>query len=218
MTDDSSAAAAANDSGGEHGREFDLARTIALSDGVFAFALTLLVLSITVPVLKGTVTSGDVVTALQDRSQELVSWVVSFIVIGGFWIRHNVLSRKLERVNSRFLVLNLAFLALIAFIPYPTELMGKYPTTASFVFYASVISLLIIVSAAGAEYASRAGLFRSPETPTEERVRRMSAFRPAFFFLLSIPVALLFGKGAGYLCWIALIPADAILDRLAKRH
>ena len=203
--------------GADRVRRFDLARTIALSDGVFAFALTLLVLSITVPVLKGAVTSEDVASALFDRGQELVSWVVSFLVIGGFWMRHNALSRRLERVDSRFLVLNLAFLALIAFIPYPTEVMGKYPTTASFVFYATVISLLIIVSASGAAYASAAGLLRSPESPAERRYRFMSAFLPTFFFLLSIPVALLFGKSAGYLCWIALIPADAIFDRLAKR-
>lgn len=218
MTEDPSSAEATDDAGGERGRKFDLARTIALSDGVFAFALTLLVLSITVPVLKGTVTSADVSTALGDRTQEMISWLVSFIVIGGFWVRHNSLTRSLARVDSRFLALNLAFLALIAFIPYPTEVMGKYPTTASFVFYACVISLLIIVGAAGGEYASRAGLMRAPETARQKEVRRTSALVPALFFLGSIPVALLLGTGAGYLTWIALAPADAIVGRLTGRR
>lgn len=217
VSDEASPQAAGDAGAAEEGREFDLARATALSDGVFAFALTLLVLSITVPVLKGSVTSGDVVNALADRSQELISWVVSFVVLGGFWIRHNSFSRTLARVDSRFLVLNLAFLALVAFIPYPTEIIGRYPTTASFVFYAVFLSLLIIVSAAGAEYAASHGLLRRPETEKERRVRLSSAFRPAFFFLLSIPVALLFGPVPGYACWLALIPFDLLAGRMEEK-
>lgn len=198
----------------DRGRKFDLARTIALSDGVFAFALTLLVLSITVPVINGAVTSSDVVSALGDRTQEMMSWLVSFIVIGGFWVRHNELTRQLQRVDGRFLALNLAFLAIVAFIPYPTEIIGKYPTTASLAFYAAVISLLIVLGLAGSQYASTHGLLRTPETAHEKKVRIISALVPASFFLASIPVAILLGNAAGYACWIALIPADMIIGRL----
>ena len=200
--------------GADRVRRFDLARMVALSDGVFAFALTLLVLSISVPVLKETATSGDLVNALEDRLPELFSWVISFAVIGGFWIRHNAFSRALDRVNGPFLVLTLAFLALIAFIPYPTEILGRFGNTAAFVFYSAMVSLLVVVSAAGVEYASRNGLMRVPETEHERLRRRVSSLRPAFFFGLSIPVALLFGLTAGYICWLAMIPSDVILRRL----
>lgn len=211
------AASSGTEGEADRGREFDLARTIALSDGVFAFALTLLVLSITVPVINGTVTSGDVAAALADRTQEMVSWLVSFVVIGGFWVRHNELTRQLDRVDGRFLALNLAFLALVAFIPYPTEVVGKYSTTASFAFYAAVISMLIIVGAAGGQYASSNGLLRTPESPKEKKLRLLSALVPACFFIGSIPVALALGTTAGYICWVALIPADTIIGRLARR-
>ena len=200
--------------GAERVRRFDLARMVALSDGVFAFALTLLVLSISVPVLRDSASSGDLVSALGDRAPELLSWVISFAVIGSFWIRHNSFCRSLERVNGPFLVLTLAFLALIAFIPYPTELLGRFGNEAAFVFYSASVSLLVIVSAAGGEYASREGLLRVPESSHEQRRRRVSSLRPAFFFLLSIPVAILFGPGFGYLCWLAMIPGDLILRRL----
>lgn len=197
--------------------EFDRARALALSDGIFAFALTLLVLSISVPVLKDA-SNSDLAEALSDRSGELVSWLISFVVIGKFWIRHNAFLRRVVRVNGTFLGINLVFLALIAFIPYPTELLGQYGNAVALALYAGVVALLIGANALVAEYALTHGLTDDRESPRERRMRLLDSLSPAAFFLASIPVAFAFGVVAAYLCWLALWPCGAAVEYLRRRE
>lgn len=198
-------------------RKFDLARTIALSDGIFAFALTLLVLSLTVPVIGDAGSSQELAEALSDRSSELISWLISFAVIGGFWARHTSLTRRLTRVDGTFVFLNLVFLALIALVPYPTELLGRYSNGTSFAFYSLVISLLVVINAVEGDYAISRGLADKTEGPVERRARLIDSLSPAVVFLASIPVALAAGTLAGYLCWIAVVPLNVITGRAAER-
>lgn len=198
-------------------RRFDLARTIALSDGIFAFALTLLVLSLTVPVIGDAGSSQELVQALSERSSELISWLISFAVIGGFWMRHTSLTRRLTRVDGTFVVLNLVFLALIALVPYPTELLGRYSNGTSFAFYALVISLLVVINAVEGDYAISRGLTDKTEGRVERRARLIDSLSPAAVFLASIPVALAAGTLAGYLCWLAVIPVNIVTGRAAER-
>lgn len=192
---------------------FDRARALALSDGIFAFALTLLVLSISVPVLKDA-TNSDLAEALSDRSGELISWLISFVVIGMFWIRHNAFLRRVVRVNGTFLGINLVFLALIAFIPYPTELLGQYGNPVALGFYAVVVALLICANALVAEYALTHGLTDDKESPRRRRRRLFDSLVPAAFFLASVPVAFAAGTTYAYICWVALWPFGAIVDRV----
>lgn len=199
--------------GRPEGDSFDRARALALSDGIFAFALTLLVLSISVPVLKDASSNSDLAQALSERSGELVSWLISFIVIGKFWIRHNAFLRRVVRVNGTFLGINLVFLALIAFIPYPTELLGQYGNAVALALYAVVVAMLIGANALVAEYALTHGLTDDQESPGERRRRLADSLIPAAFFLASVPVAFLAGMVPAYLCWLALWPFSAIVDR-----
>lgn len=206
--DDQPAAGPPDDEG------FDRARALALSDGIFAFALTLLVLSISVPVLTDASTNGDLAEALSDRSGEIISWLISFVVIGMFWIRHNAFLRRVVRVNRAFLLVNLVFLALIAFIPYPTEVLGRYGNAVALAFYAIVVALLICANALVAEYALTHGLTDDEESPRERRRRLFDSLVPAAFFLASVPVAFAAGTTYAYFCWVALWPFGAIVDRV----
>lgn len=215
---DAAAASADRDKdvpGGSDG--FDRARALALSDGIFAFALTLLVLSISVPVLKDA-SNSDLAEALSDRSGELVSWLISFVVIGKFWLRHNAFLRRVVSVNSTFLGINLVFLALIAFIPYPTELLGQFGNAVALALYAAVVALLVGANALVVEYALTHGLTDDRESPRERRMRLLDSLSPAAFFLVSIPVAFALGMVPAYLCWVAIWPFGAILDRARRRE
>lgn len=198
-------------------RRFDLARTIALSDGIFAFALTLLVLSITVPVIGEAGSARELARALDDRSTELISWLISFAVIAMFWVRHNALTRRLVSVDGPFIVLNFVFLALVALVPYPTELLGRYPNSTSFSFYAIVISLLVISNAVAGDYAITHRLTGLEESPAVRRARLVDSLAPAAVFLVSIPVAIYAGVVPGYLCWVAVGPVNAFTGRRAAR-
>src|SRR5205807_1789669 len=115
----------------------DYARTVALSDGVFAIALTLLVLNISFPEL-GPGHHGDIGKQLLDRRGELGAYVLSFAVIALLWVRHHAFMRGLEVIDTRLTVLNLTYLGFVAFLPYPTRVIGVYGSeTAGVVLYAA---------------------------------------------------------------------------------
>ncbi len=183
-------------------RAFDLARTIALSDGIFAFALTLLVLSISVPEISHNSSSSELWSALKERDSELISYLISFAVIGSFWVRHHRFCGTLKAVDGPFLVINLAYLATIAFIPYPTQLLGDFQNSAAFAFYGTAIAISVIVSFALSEHANRAGLLNAEPSAAELKDSRVDVISVISGFAVSIPLVLLTGDlWLGYLCW-----------------
>jgi TMEM175 potassium channel family protein len=101
------------------------ARVESFSDGVFAFAITLLVLSITVPDLK---VADDqlLASALLRAIPQLVPYVTSFATIGIIWLNHHSMFHEVEKVKHTTLTLNLLLLLVVAFIPYPTSVVGRY--------------------------------------------------------------------------------------------
>ena len=139
-------------------RQFDYDRTVALSDGVFAIALTLLVLNISVPRL---VPGGESLWhALAGNAGEVLSYAVSFAVIALFWTRHHSFFRVTRRVDGRLLALNLLYLGIVAFLPFPTRLLGLYGDRPEAVaVYAVTISLVSAVAIAMRVHARSAGLF-----------------------------------------------------------
>ena len=100
-----------------------LDRIGAFSDGVMAVAITLLVLNIQVPTLEHGQTLGD---ALVDLLPSLGAFVLAFALVGRFWVVHHNLFEKLRGFDSRVMLLNLAFLALIVLIPFSAELYDTY--------------------------------------------------------------------------------------------
>src|SRR5258708_20494921 len=108
----------------ESGRGLD--RTIGFSDGVFAIAITLLVLNFRVPQVPSHGVDAHLLDALTDETGTLTGFVVSFYVVARFWIAHHRLSVLLRRVDSTFIALNLVFLGAIVFLPFPTEILARY--------------------------------------------------------------------------------------------
>jgi uncharacterized membrane protein len=191
--------------------EFDYDRTVALSDGVFAIALTLLVLTIAVPDLQGAA-KNQLADKLSDQLPQLLSYAVSFAVLSLMWVRHHGLFRKLTRITFPITVLNLAYLAVIAFLPYPTSLIGRYGgQPVSVVVYAVTIIVIMVMSVAMRAYTDRAGVLK-PGTPRESMRRYVVVMG---VFLVSIPVALLVDASAGIWTWTAL-GVDGLLLRLRR--
>ena len=95
-------------------------RVEAVSDGIFAIAITLLVLTISEPD-----DYAHLGTQLADRWPALAAYAVSFAVIGIMWFNHHAIFGLLETVDAAFFYLNLMLLMTIAFLPYPTSVLGK---------------------------------------------------------------------------------------------
>ena len=119
-------------------------RLEAFSDGVFAIAITLLVLETPVP----SVDQGGLADALLDQWPVYAAYVVSFAIIGIIWINHHSVFGYIERVDRGLLFLNLNLLLWVALIPWPTSLLAEYMQSggsderAAALVYASTMTLM----------------------------------------------------------------------------
>lgn len=99
-------------------------RLEAFSDGIFAIAITLLILNITIP----NVDYDDLMVALAALLPKILSYVMSFLLIGLYWIRHHFYLDKVEKIDATFALINILLLLLVSFIPFFTSLLGIYPS------------------------------------------------------------------------------------------
>lgn len=112
-----------SDTEGEHLHPNETQRIEAFSDGVFAIAITLLIIEIGVPHVTG---DESLSSALGDLWPSYGAYVLSFVMIGIYWANHHSLFRLFMRTDHFFLMLNVFFLMAIAFLPFPTAVLGEY--------------------------------------------------------------------------------------------
>ena len=97
-------------------------RLEAFSDGVFAIAITLLVLELTVPAGS----ESDLLGAFLDQWRSYLAYLVSFLTIGAVWLAHSVITEFIGRADAVLLRLNLLLLMVVSFLPFPTRLLAEY--------------------------------------------------------------------------------------------
>src|SRR5215472_5873237 len=118
-------------------RAYGLGRILALSDGVFAFAMTLLVVDLTIP--SGTAPLG---TQLLSQDPIYVSYVISFAAVAATWYGHHQNFRYIERYDDILIGLNFLSLLVIAFVPFPTAVIGRHDSDPmAAVLYAATLAL-----------------------------------------------------------------------------
>jgi uncharacterized membrane protein len=100
--------------------DIDTGRLEAFSDGVFAIAITLLVLEISIPEEE----FGDLWRAIADQWPSYLAYVTSFLTIGGLWLVHHGIFRRMRSADLSVLYMNLLLLMLVSFLPFPTGLMA----------------------------------------------------------------------------------------------
>ncbi len=105
---------------------FKISRIEAISDGVFAIAMTLLVLELKLPELEAPTNSSMFHAALLDQLPHLISWIISFAVLCRLWITQHALLKGEADESRVFALVNFAFLGSISFIPFPTSLIGEH--------------------------------------------------------------------------------------------
>jgi uncharacterized membrane protein len=191
----------------ESSLEFD--RVAFFSDAVFAIAMTLLVVGIGIPQVR----TSDLGDALRDKESEILSFFISFFVIGFYWLGHHEFFSRLGSVNVRLMRFNLVYLAAIAFVPFPTALAGKYsdePVT--IVIYAITLSAASGLEAVMQYVANRDGLFRRTLPPPLLRFVMVASVIPVVVFLVSIPIAFASTQAALY-TWILIWPLEVFAHK-----
>jgi uncharacterized membrane protein len=200
----------------EAGRELD--RIIFFSDAVFAIAITILVLDIRVP----NIPEGRVATELPAQilglGPKYLSYVISFLVLAIYWQAHHRVFRPIRGYDGTLVWLNFLFLMAVAFLPFPTSLLGEYSgEQLSVVIYAAnaaVASLLLITIS---WYATSRYRLVSPDIDDEEeRIRRLQGLAVPVVFLLSIGVSF-FSPMAAMYSWLLLAVTDPLTRRVWSR-
>lgn len=191
----------------------EFGRALAFSDGLFAIAMTLLIVAIAVPHLNHGDSVHELGDALGDLAPDFISFFISFAVIGRYWIAHHQFVSKLEVMDQALLGLNLLYLAFIAFLPFPTALLGSYfENPLSIVIYATNVGLVSGMEVVLYRHAYRAHLLdRQPPVDVYRFVVLMS-LSPVLFFTLSVPVAFA-STTAAVVIWFLGIPLGAMADR-----
>jgi uncharacterized membrane protein len=191
--------------------EYD--RVLFFSDAVFAIAITLLVVDIRVP--------NAVANAAQEihgSLDKILSFAISFLVIGLFWMGHHRLFRYITALDRRLIFFNLLFLGTIAFLPYPTALLfaGSTKQPAATVFYAACVASAGLVELVLWFYATHTKGLVPASVPSRIRRYELSQLLPTpVVFLLSIPVAFA-APGVAPFTWILLLPIGRILPRIMR--
>jgi uncharacterized membrane protein len=198
----------------ERGRGLD--RTIGFSDGVFAIAITLLVLNFRIPQVGSHGVDAHLLDALGHETSIFVGFVLSFWVISRFWVAHHRLSILLRRVDSTFIALNLVFLAAIVIIPYPTEILGRYGSSkTAVVFYAATLTISGTLSGAVWWYAMRRRLVDERMTAQERREAVLRSLTTPLVFATSVPIAFINTEAAKY-WWILLVGQRWVSRRFSR--
>ncbi|MES1222819.1 MAG: TMEM175 family protein [Bacteroidota bacterium] len=107
-------------------KEFQLERMILFSDAVFAIAITLLVIEIKVPDVHGDVSDKILLKSLGHLIPKFMGFLISFILVGIYWVLHHRMFGFVTSYNRKLLILNLIFLFFIAFMPFSTGFYGEY--------------------------------------------------------------------------------------------
>ncbi len=151
----------------------DTDRTEAFSDGIFAFAVTLLVLNLRDPVLQGTVTSGHLLDGLLGQWPSLFAFVTSFATILIMWVNHHNMFNHIQRVDTEFMFLNGMLLFFIVLTPFTTlivsdhALLNDLDARTAAALYAADFLLLALVWNGLWRYGSKNNRLLAKEEPGE---------------------------------------------------
>lgn len=196
-------------------RTLELDRLVNFSDAVFAIAATLLVLSIGFSLnLKAPDLDRKLWREFGDAMPQVLAYALSFFIIARNWLGHHRMFKLIQRIDGRFIALNLAVLGLIALVPFPTEVYGNYPNQRpALIVYCVAISAPSIASAVLFHYAAKGNRLIDPSTPrdwvTHSQLRALSI--PAVF-LTSIPISFI-AVGLAQLWWLWMFPVRIYFTR-----
>ena len=183
----------------ERGR--DLSRILAFTDGVFAIAITLLVLQLGIPADLDS--ASAVREVLLEQLPDLTAYAISFAVIGRFWVSNHRFMRTVQEFDSGLMWLLLLYLGIMVLIPFTSEMIGQYGEypIATILYTVNMVGL----SLAGGlmmRHVSRRGLAR-PEYEWDIDLSYRSSLFTTAVFLLSLPLVFVIGPWTP-MSWFAL--------------
>ncbi len=199
-------------SSGEAGRDRD--RIVNLSDGVFAIAITLLVLDIRAPDIPQNMVSSQLPGALLSLWPKFLSYILSFVGISAFWLIHHSIFRPIRSYDRILLYLNFLFLMIVAFLPFPTSLLGEYgDRQLPVAIYAATLAVGRLLLTALHWHSTRNDrLLDEPQDPATVRFFLKRGLTIPVIFLLSIAISF-FSVSVAIFTWLVMLVVDTVVIR-----
>lgn len=190
--------------------EFGFGRLAALTDGIFAVAITLVAVQLTIEK-----PADDSARALFDaigaEEGAWIGFIVAFIVLARYWVANHSLFSRLTAIDTTVIVLQMIYLFLVVLLPFSARLIGDYGNNpGAVVVLAVILALLCVMETVLFGYASKAGLLDYSPDADEFRWAMIASLMPVVTFLGTIPLAWVDTS----LALISWIPLGLALDRL----
>jgi uncharacterized membrane protein len=181
-------------------------RLEAFSDGVFAIAITLLVLDLAIPYTRHSETL--LLKAIGDEWPGYLGYIVSFATVGVLWLGHNAITDYLDRADTTLLRLNLLLLLFVSFLPFPTRLLSEYVSTrraerVAVTFYGITLLVAVCLLSVLWRYALHARLIR-PDADDEEITLLSSRLTPGIAGYVVVIILGLFAPVAAVVGYLAI--------------
>jgi uncharacterized membrane protein len=191
---------------------------ISFGDAIFAFAITLMTLSIDIPDLPTNLTESQLISTLYDMYPKVESYIISFAVIAVFWISYHQVFNFITRSHISMVYLNLLFLLLITFLSITTSLVINYGSyQIPYVIYCIVVIMTSSLLAAIWWYATKDyRLVDKDVHPLLVRGMMVNLLLVPFVFAISILVSF-FDLDIAQYFWLIIVPLN-IAVRRKYRH
>jgi uncharacterized membrane protein len=209
-----------------------LTRIGAFSDGVFAFAITLLVLAIRIPHPTDADSGQGLLTLLTEQWRSCLAFVLSFMLIGINWANHRVMFKTFARADHALVWLNLLYLMVgVAFMPVPTAVLGAWLGSSpnnqliAAVFYGSAATIGGLSYILLWWYGAYAAKLTSPELSASQRRAHTIAWGPAPLVVAALtavafvnPTLAVAGFVATVFVYVLPVPRLVALGKRRRRH
>ena len=188
------------------GEEPEFTRLATFTDGVYAIALTLLVLGLDIGHLADPDSPGALWTALDDLIPDFVAFAVAFVLLGRYWIAHHDVYYNQRGIDRGLMGISLIYLAFVAFLPFPTKLIGVYEgNPVALLLFATALAAVSGMETVMFAHAHRRNLLRSGLSPSVFKWGVIASLQPVVMFVVTMPFAFLSTTGV-LISWAVISP------------
>lgn len=192
-------------------------RLEALTDGIFAFSMTLLVIFIETPKAHHLGSPQQLQAYLTGQYPQFISYIITFLVLANFWIIHHRLSQFISKTNYINLWLNIALMLFIVLLPFTSMITGDFPQSwgSIFLFISNIFLICTLLLLIWLYASNHHRLMDASIEQKRIKSTTIQLFIGVFFSALSIVISFFNLSGALYV--YLLIPITLVLLKLIRR-
>lgn len=194
-------------------------RLEALIDGIYAFAMTLLILNFNVPMAIKGLESSELANFIISQSDRFLNYFLSFALLAIFWLVNQQIFHHIKHTDAKHIWLNLITMMFVVFIPYSTSLVGEFPdVTPGEFFFALNIFLVSMMGQLGWLYAASERRLVTEETEDEHLHRSlMTGWVAPFVSVIAMVVAFIRPVVCSYL-YLSIPVILAIMEPIIRKR